>query len=62
MDVSIGRRLVLYQFSVVTDFPRHLLILLANHHIYGTNFVCRTPVRHVSFSNGWIRTHTHVIV
>ena len=28
--------------------------------IVSFNVVCRTPIRHVSSSNGWIRTHAHV--
>ena len=28
--------------------------------IVSFNVVCRTPIRHVSSSNGWTRTHAHV--
>ena len=62
MDINIGCRLVLYQSSVVIDLPCHLLTIFADHHIYGMNFVCRTPIRHTSSSNGWTRTHAHVTV
>ena len=62
MDVSIGRWLVLYQTSVVIDLHCHLLTISADHHIYGTNFVYRTSIRHVSSSNGWTKTHAHVAV
>ena len=62
MDVSSGRRLVLHDFSVVTYLTCHFLTIFADHHIYAFNVVCRFPIRHVSSSNGWTRTHAHVAV
>ena len=56
MDVNSGRQLVLHEFIVVTYLTCHILTVFAYHLLYAFNVVCRTPIRHVSFSNGWTRT------
>ena len=60
MDVSSGRRLVLHDFIVITYLTCHFLTIFAYHLLYIFNVVYRTPIRHVSSSNGWTRTHAHV--
>ena len=62
MNVRSGHRLVLHDFIVVTYLTCHILTIFANHLLFAFNVVCRTPIRHVSFSNGWTRTHAHVYI
>ena len=61
MDVSIGRRSVLYQFTVVTVFMWTYEALSWPSYIW-YEFWCRTLIRHVSSLDGWTRTHAIVVV
>ena len=61
-DVSSGHWLVLHDFIVVIYLTCHFFTVFANHLLYAFNVVCKTPIRHVSSSNGWTRTHAHVAV
>ena len=62
MDVNSGHRLVLHDFIVVTYLTCYFFTVFVDHVLYAFNVVCRTPIRHVSSSNGWTRTHAHVAV
>ena len=62
MDVSSGHWLVLHDFIVVTYLTCYFFTVFADHVLYAFNVVCRTPIRHVSSSNGWTRTHAYVAV
>ena len=62
MDVSSGHQLVLHDFIVITYLTCYFFTVFADYVLYAFNVVCRTPIRHVSSSNGWTRTHAHVAV